>query len=602
MSTRVSGSARIPAGRRHVIKALCLGLVCFAGYSAYAAAQTATPASGAAPSDAEIRRILAERIDAQKQGVGIVVGVIDPHGRRVVTYGAFEKGDKRPLDGDTIFEIGSITKVFTALLAADMARRGEVKLDDPIQKYLPPAAKIPERGGKQITLIDLATHTSALPRMPENFRPKDPSRPYVDYTVDALFSFLSSYELRRDIGIKYVYSNLGFGLLGLGLTHRSGMDYEKLVVTRICDPLGMKSTRINLSEPLKRRFAAGHSSDLVTVPEWDIPSSFAGAGALRSSANDLLTFLAAMMGYTDNPLAAAQKTTLSIRRPTGAPFEETGLGWDIDTRGGSEIISKGGGTGGYNTFIGYSPTTRVGVVALANTSAGEGTADIGRHLLDARYPLWVPENFPSAERTLEAKVLDGYVGHYELTPTAIFAVTREADQLYAQLTNQPRFALYPKSNTEFFYKIVDAQITFETDPQGRANTLILHQGGRDQKAKRIDEATAKQLEDTAAQRFKDQKPFPGSEAAIRVEIGEMQRKQPTYERMTPEFAELARPQAEHVEGLIGALGTLQSITFKSVGPGGFDIFEVKFEHGALDWRILLDADGKIAGELLRPLP
>jgi serine-type D-Ala-D-Ala carboxypeptidase/endopeptidase len=581
------------------MRRLCLGLACLC-YITHAAAQ-ATASSGAAPSDAEIRRILAERIDAQKQGVGIVVGVIDPHGRRVVAYGALEKGDHRPLDGDTIFEIGSITKVFTALLAADMAQRGEVKLDDPIQKYLPPTVKIPERAGKQITLIDLATHTSGLPRMPENFRPKDPSRPYVDYTVDALYAFLSSYELRRDIGVKYVYSNLGFGLLGLGLAHRAGMDYEKLVVTRICDPLGMKSTRISLSEPLRQRFAAGHSSDLVTVPEWDIPS-LAGAGALRSSANDLLRFLAAMMGYTDNPLLAAQKTTLSVRRPTGEPFVETGLGWDIDTRGGTEIISKTGGTGGYNTFIGYSPKTRVGVVALANTSAGEGTADIGQHLLDARYPLWVPENSPSTERTLDAKALDRYVGHYELTPTAVFAITREGSQLFVQLTNQPRVAFYPKSNAEFFAKVVDAQISFETDPQGHANALILHQGGRDQKAKRIDDATAKQLEDTVTQRFKDQKPFPGSERAIRIEVDEMQRKQPTYERMTPEFAEVARPQAEHVEGLIAGLGTLQSITFKSVGPGGFDIYEVKFEHGSLDWRILLDADGKIAGERLHPLP
>lgn len=572
----MSGSPSTPAGSKAAaIRRLCLGVACFACFIAHAPAQTTTPSSSAAPSDAEIRRILAERIDVQKQGVGIVVGVIDSHGRRVVAYGALENGDKRPLDGDTIFEIGSITKVFTAILAADMAQRGEVKLDDPVQKYLPPTVKIPERGGEQITLIDLATHTSGLPRMPENFRPKDPSRPYVDYTVDALYSFLSSYELRRDIGIKYVYSNLGFGLLGLGLAHRAGMDYEKLVVTRICDPLGMKSTRITLSEPSKRRFAAGHSSDLVTVPEWDIPS-LAGAGALRSSANDLLTFLAAIMGYTDNPLAAAQNTTLSIRRPTGQPFMETGLGWDIDTRGGAEIISKAGGTGGYTTFIGYSPKTRVGVVALANTSAGEGTSDIGQHLLDARYPLWVPESSPSTERTLEAKVLDGYVGHYELTPTLVFAVTREGSQLYAQLTNQPRTAVYPKSNTEFFYKVVDARISFETDPQGHANALILHQGGRDQKAKRIDEASAKQLEDTAAQRFKDQKPFPGSEGSIRVEIDEMQRKQPNYDRMTPEFAEVARPQAEHVEGLIAALGTLQSITFKSVGPGGFDIYEVKF--------------------------
>ena len=233
----------------------------------------------------------------------------------MVAYGSLEKGDKRPLNGDTLFEIGSITKVFTALLAADMAQRGELKLDDPISKYLPSTVKVPERNGRQITLIDLATHTSSLPRMPNNFRPKDPGNPYADYTVDALYSFLSSYELPRDIGVKFEYSNLGFGLLGQGLAARAGMDYEKLVVTRICDPLHMNSTRITLSEPLRQRFAAGHSADLVTVPGWDIPT-LAGAGALRSSTNDLLTFLAAMMNYTSNPLAAAQKTCDPCGRPT----------------------------------------------------------------------------------------------------------------------------------------------------------------------------------------------------------------------------------------------------------------------------------------------
>jgi serine-type D-Ala-D-Ala carboxypeptidase/endopeptidase len=505
------------------------------------------------------------------------------------------------VDGDTLFEIGSITKVFTALLAADMAQRGEVKLDDPIARYLPPTVKMPERNGRQITLIDLATHTSGLPRMPENFRPKDPNDPYADYSVDALYSFLSSYELRRDIGIKYVYSNLGFGLLGLGLAQHAGTDYEQLVVTRICDPLGMKSTRIALSEPLQQRFAAGHTSDLVTVPPWDI-TTLAGLGGLRSSANDLLRFLAAMMDYTDNPLAAAQKTTLSTTRPTGSPFMDTGLGWDIDTRGGAEIISKSGGTAGYNTFIGYSPKSRVGIVALANTSTPAGTTDIGLHLLDARFPLWVPESSPSSEPTVDAKMLDGYLGHYEMTPAFILTVTRDGSQLSVQATNQGRFAVYPRSNTEFFYKVVDAQITFETDAQGRAAALVLHQNGRDLHAKRIDDATAKQREDTVAQRFRDQKAFPGSEAVIRRRIDNLQRKQPNFDQFTPELADLARPQVEHTEALVAGLGVLQSVTFKGVGPGGFDIYNVKFEHGALDWRILIDADGKIAGETLRPIP
>jgi serine-type D-Ala-D-Ala carboxypeptidase/endopeptidase len=582
------------------MRRLYLAVACLALCLLEAKAQTPPAMTTSAPPDAEIRSILADRVEVQKQGVGIVIGVIEPRGRRIVAYGSLERGDKRPLDGNTLFEIGSITKVFTALIAADMAQRGELKLDDPIAKYLPSTAKIPERNGRQITVVDLATHTSGLPRVPGNFRPKDPENPYVDYGVDELYSFLSSYELHRDIGVKFEYSNLGFGLLGQVLARRAGMDYEKLVVTRICDPLGMMSTRITLSEALRKRFAAGHSSDLVTVPAWDIPT-LAGAGALRSTANDLLVFLAAMMGYTNNPLAEAQKTTLSITRPTGSPFMDTALGWVIDTRGGGQIIWKNGGTGGYRTFIGYSPQTRIGIVALSNASTNDGVDDIGLHLLDARYPLAVPEGSPS-ELSLDAKVLDGYVGNYELFANFILTVSRDRTQLFAQATGQPRFALYPKSSVEFFYKIVDAQITFETDSQGRATALVLHQGGRDQRAPRIDAAEAKRLADYVAQHFKDQKPNPGSEASIRRQINELQLRQPKLEEFTPGLAEIARPQMPHAEELIAGLGALEAVDFKSVGPGGADIYNVKFEHGSLEWRIFLDAQGKVANQFFHRLP
>jgi CubicO group peptidase (beta-lactamase class C family) len=199
------------------------------------------------PSDAEIRQILVNRIDVEHQGVGIVVGVIGPEGRRIISYGHLEKGDPRPLNGDTIFEIGSITKVFTSLLLADAVQRGQVALDDPAAKYLPKTVKIPEHNGQAITLVDLATHTSGLPGMPSNFSPKDPGNPYADYSVDQLYQFVSSYQLTRDIGSKYEYSNLGGGLLGHVLALRAGTDYEALVRSRICTPLGMKTTSITLT-------------------------------------------------------------------------------------------------------------------------------------------------------------------------------------------------------------------------------------------------------------------------------------------------------------------------------------------------------------------
>jgi D-alanyl-D-alanine-carboxypeptidase/D-alanyl-D-alanine-endopeptidase len=555
---------------------------------------------GAAPSDALIRQILVNRIDKEKQGVGIVIGVIDAKGQRVVAYGSLEKGGKRPLDGDTLFEIGSITKVFTSLLLADMAQRGEVKLDDPIAKYVPSTAKIPERGGKQITLVDLATHTSGLQRMPANFNSKDPANPYIDYTEDQLYTFLSSYELTRDIGVKFVYSNLGFGLLGQGLARRNGTDYETLVEKRICEPLGMKSTRITLTPEMEQRFAAGHSSDLVTVSRWDIPS-LAGAGALRSSTNDMLKFLAAAMGHSHTNLTPAFKTMLSVKRPTGQAFIDSALGWAIDTRGGGEIIWKNGGTGGYRTFIGYSPRTGVGIVALSNASTVAGTDDIGLHLLDSRFPLDVPEGSPR-EATVSATVSDGYVGRYKLGQTSVVAITREGEQFYAELTGQPRAAIYAKGERDFFYKIVDAQISFQADAQGHIIALVLHQGGRDQTANRISDAEAKQLEDALAKRLKDQTAAPGSEAATRTIVEQMQRKQVDYEQYTPDFAMLARQYASVTDGLIASLGAMQSLTFKGVGPGGADIYEIKFDGGMIDWRIQMAPDGKVAGVGIRKAP
>jgi D-alanyl-D-alanine-carboxypeptidase/D-alanyl-D-alanine-endopeptidase len=442
------------------------------------------------PSDAEIRSILAERIDTNRQSVGIVVGVISPEGRRVVAYGSLDKGDKRPLNGDTIFEIGSATKVFTALLLADMAQHGEVALSDPVAKYLPASAKVPERNGRAITLVDLATHTSGLPRLPANLYPKNPANPYADYSVAALYEFLSTYKLTRDPGSEYEYSNLGGGLLGHVLAVRAGVDYETLVRRRICAPLGMKSTRITLTPEMQARLAVGHDAGLKPVANWDLPA-LAGAGALRSSVNDLLIFLAANLGYTKSPLAPAMASMLAVRRTTTTPGLEIALGWHIFTGENNEIVWHNGGTGGYRSFVGYSPKTRTGVAVLSNTMTAAGVDDIGLHLLDARRPLVKMRT----EVAVDPKLFDGYVGRFQLTPNFILTVTREGSHLFVQATGQPKAEVFPASEREYFYKVVDAQITFETGNQGRATGLILHQGGRDMPAKRIEGAPAPPLKE-----------------------------------------------------------------------------------------------------------
>lgn len=331
-------------------------------------------------SDSEVRSILAERIDKRHPVVGIVVGVLEPSGRRIVTYGSAARDDKRPLNGDTVFEIGSVSKVFTSLVLADMVRKSEVALTDPAAKYLPASVKMRERGGQQITLRDLATQTSGLPRLPSNLRPKDSANPYADYTPELLYRFLSGYKPTRNPGSKYEYSNLGVGLLGHVLARRAGTDYETQVRTRICDPLSLSDTRITLSPEMKLRMATGYDRHMEPVTNWDLPT-LAGAGALRSTANDLLTFLAANLGDTKLPLGQAMSSMLAVRRPTGTPGLEIALGWHVTTNEDRETIWHNGGTGGFRSYIAFDLKRRLAIVVLSNAGTAAWIDDIGRHLL-----------------------------------------------------------------------------------------------------------------------------------------------------------------------------------------------------------------------------
>jgi D-alanyl-D-alanine-carboxypeptidase/D-alanyl-D-alanine-endopeptidase len=449
-----------------------------------------TPVESPVPSSEKIRQILVDRLGPSPNHVGIVVGVIDPAGRRVIAVGS--AGENRgAVDGNTVFEIGSITKVFTSLLLADMVERGEVALDDPVAKYLPPDVKMPERNGRAITLEDLARHRSALPPLPTNLNEgADPQNPYAHYSVKQLYSFLSSYELSRDIGAEFEYSNLGGGLLGHVLALRAGTDYETLVRTRICLPLGMRSTAIFLPADMKSRLAEGHNGQFESTKNWDLPT-LAGAGALRSTATDMLSFLAAQLGYEDKGLAPAIAASRSAWMPAG-PGMEIALGWLKRPKKDSEIIWHNGGTGGYRSFAGFDPKARTGVVVLTNVSTLVGVDDLGFHLLDPDSPLLPPDSpmlRPPKKRTeitLDPDVLEKYVGKYELAPNMIFTITRKDNQLYAQLTGQGASEIYPESETEFFLRVVDAQIIFKTDDKGRVNALVLHQLGRNQMALRID--------------------------------------------------------------------------------------------------------------------
>jgi CubicO group peptidase (beta-lactamase class C family) len=433
--------------------------------------------------DDEVKSILQDRIERAKRGVGIVVGLVDDQGTRVITFGKPSLDSKQALDGNSVFEIGSVTKVFTATLLADMVERGEVSLSDPISKYLPKTVKTPTRDGKEITLLDLATQTSGLPRLPTNFAPKDPRNPYADYSVDQLYAFLSSYTLTRGIGEKYEYSNLGVGLLGHILALRAGTDYETLVRKRICQPLKMEDTKINLTAELQARLVTGHNPALIPVHNWDLPT-LAGAGALRSTVNDMLKFVAANLGLKKSPLLAAMQRAQQSQRETGQPDLTIGLNWHILKKFDSEMIWHNGGTGGYHSFIGLDKKNRRGVVVLSNSA--NDIDDIGRHLLVSQYPLAkleAPKEHKAIQ--LDGKVFDAYAGEYQLAPGFSLVFSREGDKFFMQPPGQNKTEILPESETDFFLAVVDVQLTFVKDDKGQVTQVILHQNGRNQTAKKI---------------------------------------------------------------------------------------------------------------------
>jgi D-alanyl-D-alanine-carboxypeptidase/D-alanyl-D-alanine-endopeptidase len=427
-----------------------------------------------------VAAVLRERVDVGRESLGLVAGLLDGDRRSVTAYGQSGTENNRTLDADTVFEIGSITKVFTALLFADMVVRGEVLPSDPVAKFLPRDVQVPEFDGKPITLLDLATYTSGLPRLPSNFKPTDKNNPYADYTVGQLYDFLSSYKLSFAPGTQYEYANLGFGLLGHALALRAGVSYEELVVSRICAPLGMDSTRITLSPSMKERLAHGHDASLVPVANWDIPT-LAGAGALRSTANDLFAFLDVRMGNRRTPLATAMEMTFAERRPTGQGTPLVGQGWFISTLHNDEIVWKDGGTGGYASFVGFSTKSRRACILLSNAADYSANTRAGMHLINAAYVL------PKLRRQVpvDPQILATYAGRYEVTPTFILTVRPDGGRLYIQATAQPEFEVYAESEIEFFYRVVDAQISFARPEGGVAPSLTLHQNGKHMPGKRL---------------------------------------------------------------------------------------------------------------------
>jgi CubicO group peptidase (beta-lactamase class C family) len=362
-------------------------------------------------------------------------------------------------------------KLFTGSLLAQAVLNGEVSLEDPISMYLPEGVTAPEYEGKPITLLDLATHTSGLPHMPDNFHPKDPSNPFVDYTLDQMYDFLSGYRLTRAPGSTNEYSNYGFGLLGNLLVRRAGVvDYEALLLERICLPLGMDSTRVQLTPEMRSRLATPHISYSVATSDRE-NITLAGAGGTRSTVNDLLKFLAANMGMTHPDLQPALQLANTPQRPVIGK-DTVGLGWQVAVNPG--IHWHNGGGAGYSAYLAWDPQHKIGVVVLTNV------------LMDIdRIGLQLIRGMPLTPVTVDPQVLAAYAGRYQVSDGIIGMIRIDGSRIFVQIPSSGELELMASSDSQFYLQGANAEITFYKNPSGEVDRLVYAENGETYEAKKL---------------------------------------------------------------------------------------------------------------------
>jgi CubicO group peptidase (beta-lactamase class C family) len=452
-----------------------------------AAAPVVIAAENPSPTVADVVRKAATKLPAG----GIVAAEIDHGSVHFCSAGNFAPREGVPPE-KVVFEIGSITKVFTGLLLAETVNEGKAQLDDPIAKYLPADLKLAPAVAA-ITLEQLATHTSGLPRLPDNLKPADPLDPYAEYGPAEMYAFLTVYAPTKPVPQPADYSNFGMGLLGHILERIHGKSYAELVAERITGPLGMKDTVIELDPDQQARFAVPYSGAAPVKP-WRV-TGLAGAGALRSTAADLARFAQGLMRPGDSPLQAAWVLARQPRADMAGA--KIGLAIIIGKRNGALTYSHGGGTGGYRSYLEFSPETERGLVVLLNNDAREA-ATIADALVQP--PAGAASLSERPETPLPPEKTADYVGVYAIDAHGRFTVLPgDAGRLQIRLTGQAFAPVFYAGNDRFFARIVAAEFQFSRDAGGHVVSLTLFQNGREIAAKRVDEPLPTVLPTTDAE-------------------------------------------------------------------------------------------------------
>jgi len=314
--------------------------------------------------------------------VGLSIGILRAGKTSFYGYGETVKGNGKIPDAGTLFEIGSISKTFTATMLGLAVGEGKLKLDDPVNHYLPDSIPSLQYEGKVATIRMLSNHTSGIPRMPWHFQATvvNSKDPYASYTMSDLYGFLRVLKLGRAPGSGFEYSNAAVGLLGTILQKQYGKSYEELLLSLVAGPLGMDDTRVNIRRGDSARFASGYDDKGNYNGPWNLSAAFAGAGAIRSTVRDMLKYAAAEMGEPGVPGALARAMQLTQTETFHDGHNRIGLGWIFLSSGGDDILFHNGGTGGYRSYVGINVKKKIAVVLLSN--CGIGVDEEGGRLME----------------------------------------------------------------------------------------------------------------------------------------------------------------------------------------------------------------------------
>lgn len=500
---------------------------------------------------------------------------------------------------DTLFQAASISKPVTSLAVLHLVQLGKLDLDTDVNQYLKtwkvPANNFTEK--TKVTLRELLTHTAgmtvhgfpgyasdaALPTLVQVLNGAKPANtpPIVVDTVP---------------GTNWRYSGGGFVVTQLVLEDVTSLPFPTLMHDIVLDPIGMTRSTYEQPLPRSRMGEAAMPYQRSGQPVAGGPHVYpemAPAG-LWTTPSDLARYAIEVQ----KTLAGSSNRVLSqtmAREMLTPGMNKWGLGVETGGSAADPYFTHGGANEGFQCeLVAYDKGD--GAVVMTNSDNGGRLAReiIGTIAYEYKWPDFAPKE--RKEITVSTDILGKYTGIYEIAPGADMTITLADGQLISQMSGQEKIPLYAESETMFFPKVVDAELEFRKgDTNGPASELILHQNGQEIRAKRLDEAEAKKASDAAAvmdKRFKDQTPVPGSEAAVRRMIEELRIGKPNYDLMSPGLADATRQQLPQLQSMVVGLGALQSVNFKGVGPGGADIYQVKFEKGSLEYRIWLGSDGK----------